>query len=255
MKRFMAVALAAAAALALPAITEAKELAQAEICGADACTTITGAALDQLVGGGDGSSAAASPPGSFYRVTLTDKYAGASWSIFYVPGGGRLALPNGDWLRLTDQSAAAYREATAGLEPYPAPRLVEVLVNGRAAKDPASYVVLFTAGKTENAVPSSLPEWTPLHMRFTGESPWSGRPSIFFAPEYGVLQRGAMIVKIPDAMAESIRDGEGIGSARNGFPWATAAVIALALTSAAMLAALTLRRWPFPRGKRAPIAA
>ena len=251
-RRTIILAACTAAALALPPLSSAKELAKAEICGAETCKTITGPALRGLVGGGDGTSQSASPPGPFYRVTLTDRHENGSWSMFYVPAGRRLALPNGDWLRMTEQTATAYRRETARLEPYPTPRLEEVLIDGRAVQDPSSYVALFTVGTTDNAVPSGVPEWIPLHMRFKGETPWSGKPSIYFSAEYGVLQRGLEIVKIPDGMAANIRSGRSI-AASDGFPWVIAAVIALALVGVVAGVSGLARRREIARTRRAPI--
>ena len=257
MKRSAILTLAALAALALPALASAKEISKAELCGEESCTTISGAAnVRRLLGSGESMSTTASPPGAYYRVTLTAKHEEGTetWSIFYVPSNDRLALPDGSWEQLSPANAAAFRRATAGLKPKSAPILERVLIDGRAVEDPASYLALFSAGSTEGAVPSHLADWVPVDMRFRGETPWSGDPYVFFSASDGLIQRGIEIVRIPDDMAASLRAGESL-SAADGFPWTLAAVIALA---AALLVGgvwFALRR-KSPLGTRhAPIPA
>lgn len=91
-------------------------------------------------------------------------------------------------------------------------------------------------------------------MRFKGDSPWSGKPSIYFSAEYGVLQRGMEIVKIPDGMAANIRSGRSI-AASDEFPWVIAALMALALVAVAAGVAGLARRREVARTRRAPIPA
>src|SRR5688572_7402352 len=162
MERFAVVTCMALAALALPVLAGAKEISKVEICGEESCRTITGAAsLRGLVGSDESMSKPAVAPGPYYRVTLTAKHEGdtESWSIFYVPAGDRLALPDGNWEQVTGETAAAYREETAGLEPFPTPKIESVLVNGRRVEDPSSYIALYAAGTSDGAVPSSLADW------------------------------------------------------------------------------------------------
>lgn len=257
MARFAMLTLAALVALTLPAVADAKEISKVELCGAESCNTITGAQnTRRLVDNGDSLSMMAAPPGPYYRVTLTATHEEGTdtWSIFYVPAGDRLGLPDGQWQQLTGVAAAAYRKATADLEPHPAPTLERVLIDGRAVEDPASYLALFTAGSNEGALPTHLADWVPVDMRFRGETPWSGDPYLFFSPSDGLVQRGIEIVRIPDEMAANIRAGESLAAA-DGFPWAITAVIALALAAslAGGLTWLTLRRESVLKTRRAPI--
>jgi hypothetical protein len=258
MKRFLALTLTGLAALALPAVAGAKEISKVEICGEESCNTITGAAkLRRFVGAGESMSTTAAPPGPYYRVTLTAKHEEGTeaWSIFYVPNGDRLALPDGQWEQLTGGRAAAYRQGTASLAPHRAPTLERVSINGRAVEDPSSYLALFSAGSTDDALPSHLADWVPVDMRFRGETPWSGDPYVFFSPSDGLLQRGIEIVRISDEMAASIRAGESL-AARDAFPWALAAVVALALALlAGAVAWSALRRESLFGSRRAPAPA
>jgi hypothetical protein len=253
MRRFAVLTCTALAALALPALAGAKEISKVEICGEEDCRTITDAAsLRRLVGNGESLSKPAVAPGPYYRVTLTVKHEEGteSWSIFYVPAGDRLALPDGNWEQVTGETAAAYRRETAILEPFPTPTVASVLVNGRKVEDPESYLALYTAGTSNGAVPSSLADWVPVELRFRGKTPWSGDEYLHFSPADGLLQRGVVLVRLPNEMAASIRAGESIAAA-DGFPWAIVAVLALAVALAAGgLLWLVLRREP---ALRAPI--
>jgi hypothetical protein len=255
MKRLLAVALVGAAALAVPGLAAAKELTKAEVCGVEDCTTVTGAALMRLANAGDGSTESASPPGPYYRVTLTTKHEGQSesWSIFYVPGD-RLALPEGQWEQIGGAALAEYKSATAGLRPFPTPELVRVTIDGRVMKDPASYAALYTAGSKDGVSFSGLADWVPVETRFRGDTPWSGEPYLFFSPRNGTLQRGIEVVRLPEGMAADVRAGRSL-RADDGFPWALAAVIALAaLLAASGTLWLARRREPAAKARRTPLA-
>jgi hypothetical protein len=258
MKRSVLLVLSTVAALAVPAGAGAKEISKLELCGAESCNTIVGwKNVRPLVSHGESRSTRAAPPGPYYRVTLTAKHEEetTTWSIFYVPNGDRLALPDGQWEHLTASTAAAYARAVAGLEPRPTPALERVLVDGREVDDPSSYISLFTAGSTEGALPSHLADWVPVDMQFRGETPWSGGggPYVFFSPSDRLIQRGIEIVRIPDEMAASIRAGESL-SAAEAFPWALLAIIALALAVPVGGAVwLVVRRESLLGGRRAPI--
>jgi hypothetical protein len=256
MKRSLILALAALAAVALPSLARAKEISKVELCGDEGCRTITGAAAQRLVGGGEGVSEPAAPPGPYFRVTLTAKADGRSesWTIFYVPSEHRLALPDGNWQQVNGAMLTAFERATAGLEPFPTPVLERVVIDGLAVHDPASYAALFESGTTDGAVPSSLADWVPIDFRFHGQTPWSSeRPYVFFSPADGLLQRGVEVVKIPDELAASIRARESLASP-DGFPWAVAGVIALVLGLAGGGATWLARRRERHLGtRRAPV--
>lgn len=258
MKRFRFVILVAVAALALPSLAAAKEVSKVELCGEDSCSTITGTAnTSRFFGHGESQSTTAAPPGPYYRVTFTTSHeeGTGSWSIFYVPHGDRLALPDGQWEQLSATRARAYAQAAAGLKPLPTPELESVTIQGRAVEDPESYLALFEAGSAEGAVPAHLADWVPVDMRFRGRTPWSGDPYVFFSASDGLIQRGIQIVRIPDEMAASIRAGESLAPG-DAFPWVLVAAMAIALV---LLAGgglwLALRREPLfgARARRSPI--
>ena len=256
MKRSMIVALMALGALALPSLAGAKEISKVEFCGDEGCRAITGAAAQRLVGGGEGMSEPAAPPGPYYRVVLTAKGDGhsESWSIFYVPSEHRLALPDGNWQQVSGAMRTAYDRATAGLEPYPTPVLERVVIDGLGVHDPGSYTALFDVGTSDGAVPSSLADWVPIELRFRGQTPWSSdRPYVFYSPADGLLQRGTEIVKLPDEVVASIRARESLASP-DGFPWALTAVIALALAIGVGTAIWLAARREWRSGsRRAPV--
>jgi hypothetical protein len=256
MRRSLILTVTVLAALVLPSLAGAKEISKVELCGAEGCRELTGAAAQRLAGGGDDMSQPPASPGPYYRVTLTARGDGrsGSWSIFYVPSAHRLALPDGNWQQLTGSVRTAYDKAVADLTPYPTPVLDRVVIGGIAVHDPSSYLALFEAGTNEHAVPSSLADWVPIEFRFRGETPWSfQKPYVFYSPADGLLQRGIEMVKLPDDMVADIRARESLASP-DGFPWALAGVIALAL---ALLAGAAIwlgarREWRFG-SRRAPV--
>jgi len=252
MKRLVILAALALTALALPSLAGAKEISKVEFCGDEGCRAITGAAARQLVGGGEGMSEPAAPPGPYYRVTLTSKHEEGteSWSIFYVPSEHRLALPDGQWEQVTGSVRAAYDGATAGLKPYRTPVLERVVIDGLGVEDPGSYLALFEAGTSDGAVPRSLADWVPIELKFRGETPWSSdRPYVFYSPGDGLLQRGIEIVKLPDETVASIRARESLASP-DEFPWVLAGLVALTLALAAGAALWLARRRDWRVGTR-----
>jgi hypothetical protein len=255
MKRMLAVVLVGLAALALPTLAVAKELTKAEICGVDKCATVTGAALQRLANTGDGITDPAPAPGRFYKVRFTIEHEGESdsWSIYYVPGD-RLGLQDGQWEQIGPAALAEYKRATRGLKPFPAPTLERVIIDGRAVKDPASYAALYTAGTTDDAVPSGVADWVPVEMTFgRAETPWSGSPYVYFSSHNGMVQRGIDIVRLPGGMAADVRAGRSLDLG-HGFPWALVAVIALGVALAATGAIwLARRRQPAASTRRNPV--
>ena len=256
MKRFVILALTALAGLALPSLAGAKEISKVALCGDDGCREVTGGAAQRLVGGGEDMTEPPAAPGPYYRVTLTATAdgRGESWSIFYVPSEHRLALPDGNWQQVTGTVRAAYDKETEGLKPYPTPVLERVVIDGLGVQDPRSYAALFDVGTSDGAVPSSVADWVPIELGFRGQTPWSSeKPYVFYSPADGLLQRGIELVKLPDELAARIRARESLASS-DGFPWALAGVIALAIALVAG-AAFWLgarRRWR-PGTRRAPV--
>lgn len=111
----LALALAAVALFAAPA--SAKRIVRAEVCGADACTTLGGAAMMDIVDGGPPTS----PPreaAPFYAAHVTvevEKGHRDTWTTAFVPAYGLLRGSDGTWMDAPIQTEAAFKRAARGL--------------------------------------------------------------------------------------------------------------------------------------------
>jgi hypothetical protein len=143
-----ALALALAALTLFAATASAKRIVRAEVCGADACTTLRGAAMMDIVDGGP----PASPPRAaapFYEARVTvevGKGQRDTWTTRFVPAYGLLRGSDGTWMDAPVQTEVAFKRAARGLGAAfaagklgalgsaPAARVVEVV---RPPADPA----------------------------------------------------------------------------------------------------------------------
>jgi hypothetical protein len=93
---------------------------------------------------------------------------------------------------------------TNGMEALQAPTPTRVTVGGRPARDPASYVRLWSVG--ESALPQHPGGW--LRVRFTTEmpSPWSDSATdVEVARRGGWLARDGTFFRVPAKFAVRIR--------------------------------------------------
>jgi hypothetical protein len=115
----------AAAALAIPATAAAKEIEQATVCGASACTTVKDRTLlESLVNGGRVSHAPAAA--AFYRVTIaiaTGDGHSDSFTTVMVPGRDAIRGEDGRWMALPAATKSALLTAAGDLAPFPASKL------------------------------------------------------------------------------------------------------------------------------------
>jgi hypothetical protein len=112
-----ALALALAALTLFAATASAKRIVRAEVCGADACTTLRGAAMMDIVDGGP----PASPPRAaapFYEARVTvevGKGQRDTWTTRFVPAYGLLRGSDGTWMDAPVQTEVAFKRAARGL--------------------------------------------------------------------------------------------------------------------------------------------
>jgi hypothetical protein len=113
----------ALSALALFATTaSAKQIVGAQICGADGCTTVRGAALNILVNGGPPTDP---PKGAapFYeaRITIeTEKGHRETFKNAFVPAYGLTRGGDGTWMHTLPPAEAVFKRAARGLTAFPA---------------------------------------------------------------------------------------------------------------------------------------
>jgi hypothetical protein len=204
-----------AAALLLPATASAKEIEKVVVCGAAGCQTVDHpghAIADGGTGGGR-----VPPPGPYYSIELfvgdgVDVHE--SWTNFYAPRAGRISYAGecGDfvWAALPSGTAALYRQATVGLDPFPTPRFRSILVGGRAVADPQSYVRLLTVRSAGTAYPDEA-DWQRLELRADRENPWS-LSKLEYSPATNVLVRGWEFVRLDPELAARVEARESLGS-------------------------------------------
>jgi hypothetical protein len=117
--------LALVALAVMPAVASAKRIVRAEVCGADDCTTVRGAALMDLADGGpptDPPRAAA--PFFTARITVeVENGRNETWTSTFVPNGGLLRGADGTWMDAPIQTENAFKRAARGLEAFPASKL------------------------------------------------------------------------------------------------------------------------------------
>ena len=112
--------------LAVPATAAAKEsISRAEVCGAVGCVTID--RPDQELGaGGDGIAEPRPSPQPHHRLRLTiDGPHPSTWDVLWIDGASTVAYHGESGMhfeQLTLAAAAAMRDATRGVEPFPTRR-------------------------------------------------------------------------------------------------------------------------------------
>jgi hypothetical protein len=124
------IALAALAALALPAGAGAKEVGSLTVCGSDGCHKITAHAARQ--GFMDGGYETLSPERAtpFFTVTVSMLHDGehaGGWTVQYLRAPNliraQVDYAKHVWTRPAGVTARALRAAARGLTPYPAEKL------------------------------------------------------------------------------------------------------------------------------------
>lgn len=240
-----------AVALLLPATAGAKEIEKVVVCGAGGCETVD--RPGQAIANGGSGGGRTPPPGPYYSVELfvgDGQGARDSWTLYYAPDARMISFAGegGDfvWSELPSGTAALYRKATAGLEPFPTPRFGSVLVGGRAVADPQSYLRLLTVPTTGTAYPDQA-DWQRVELRADRENPWS-RSRLEYSPATDVLVRGWEFVQLPPALAQRVEARESLGSApSSGFDWPLVSGSVLAAAALGLAALLLLRRGRTPR--------
>lgn len=233
-------------ALLLPATAGAKEIEKVVVCGAGGCETVD--RPRQAIADGGTGGGRIPPPGPFYSLELFVGDGGdvrESWTIYYAPRAGMISYPGegGDfvWSELPASTAALYRKATAGLEPFPTPRFDAILVGGRAVADPQSYLSLLTVQSAGTAYPDEA-DWQRLELRAGRENPWS-HSKLEYSPATDVLVRGWEFVQLSPELAARVEAGESLGSpAQNGRDWPLVSGSALVAAALGLAAILLVRR-------------
>jgi MYXO-CTERM domain-containing protein len=224
------------AALALPAAAEAQARVILEVCGAEECRRFSSETHQALVEGvavpKDYELSPPSPLLAYYRLQLHE-----TGSIIWVPQGGRLRTsfwitPSVDLIPLLD-------EATAGLEPFPPPKLERVTIAGRPVADPEAFQDLFAVFETAPPAPSDA-----RHVDIVVRSDWvtTVRPLEYF-PLEDVLQRYGEWVRPSAELSDRIEEELQARAAEEQSDWpAYASLAALVAAGVGLLWLRTRRR-------------
>jgi len=149
MQRTLVLAAVAVLALAVAPAAPAKEIAKAEVCGADGCSTAAGD--DRQVLGHGGASRMPPAAASFYMVRIeVDTSAGTTerWEMTAVPDRRALRAEDGTWLEMPPEVAAVIAKLTEGRRGFPASGLMGAAPppEPRSAPTPDADSPLWPAG-------------------------------------------------------------------------------------------------------------
>lgn len=253
MKKLMLVAVAA---LLYAAPAQAKELLGAQLCGPGGCVTERQAGvLDGRNGPFGGELGAPAKPGPWYRGYLLAGDRGqvvGKLLFYYVPGTGQVVQPgrlgeSSVWTRPEARLAALVERLAARLEPFAAPRLRSVTVNGASVADPQSYLRLWTLEGKPTTYPTSIGS---VEVVFFSDpaSPWSDGNSMVAYPKSHLLLREGRLVSLPGPLAANLAAGRSLDTGR-AMPWVP---IGAAIGALVLAAGLVRRLRPNPA--RQPVA-
>jgi hypothetical protein len=246
MKKLMLVVLVT---LLCAAPANAKELLGAQLCGAGGCATEREAGLFEGQGGplGDGMVTPPAQVGPWYRGALLLGDRGkvyGRYAFYYVPDGRLVVQPGMDgqtatWLKAHGALGGLLERLAAKLRPFPAPKLLDVAINGKLASDPQSYLRLYSIGSEAKIYPTDLRS-VQIVLETARRTPWSDGNNLVVYPGSNLLLRDGEIVSIPGDVADRAANGESLAVAA-GPPWA---LIAAAGGVAVLLALAILRLRP-----------
>jgi hypothetical protein len=214
--------LLAASFLVVTAGAEAKEPpAGFQLCGSNGCATIgmddgEPLAISLFFGGGSVELwTPATTPAPFYSLRWSYQQ-GQLHTAYFVPDRNMVRFVGDSasatvdqrgavhWLRLDAQARAILDRIATPLQPTPAPSPSTVMVGGKAAQDPASYLRLWSVGKPTY----SWPRGGFLKIKVTCDvtSPWTDESAHLSIARRGpFLLRDSTILRIPAKLAQQVR--------------------------------------------------
>lgn len=244
------------AALAVPAVAQAKGALGVEMCGADGCKQQRFTTVHEAGGGpftGMGGIVTPAKPGPWLRgAILIGEPNGKVFGrlpFFYVPGADLMVEPGDSnqqpaWWHPKGELATFVHALAPKVTPFAPPRNVTVAVNGEAVQDPSSYLRLFTTGKRTGAFPKS--DRFVQTFQSKTQTPWTTGNDIALYTADRLLMRDGEIVAISGSMSDRIAAGASLAPGSR-VPWRILVLALAALVVLVLAAAARLRARPAPR--------
>jgi hypothetical protein len=230
--KIVAAALLTLGTLAWTAPAQAKELSEFRVCGAGGCTAVTdpdvlGAIIRGIETQRELVRVSTPTPAPFLRLEYWmkgDLHKGPTFVHYYVPSRNVAAVVTGPtswtWVR-PDAVSDVIRRAAQGVAPFPTPRITSVMIDGKAVRDPASYVRLFGLREKAKSFPDE-PDWQQIVIRTPQPGPWStSAATLEYSKSTNVLWRGNDFVRVPSSTASRIEARRSLSApaSRGSFPW------------------------------------
>lgn len=214
MKRF-ALAAVLALALGLPSAAVSKEVSELQVCGAQACKSITDRALlEQFEGAAGDADYYAGParPSAFYVIRVTvdvgPDHPTHTWRAFYVPSAKLMRSVDehgrASWRRMPQAERKLFDAFAEGVEPYPAPEITRARVGRKAVANPASYLNLYTLKRSPRAFPKRN-SWLRIRLESTLPSPWTdGTNRLRYSQKERLLERDGEFVRLSKQVTRAL---------------------------------------------------
>jgi hypothetical protein len=232
------------------------------VCGSNGCKSIFNG-LFLVEPNASATQTTTPPPMAPFYVLLPSNFEspeqvegsfGPTTPAFFVPAAGVVRArpdPNQftqqEWIRVSGTKESVLRASLLGLEPFPTPRLTEVVIAGRDAGDPTQYQAVFDRF---SAVPEPDPfgrgQPMAIVLRADERSPWTdGHNRIAYYPDLGLLFRDGEWVRPSADLVKRIE--EPVQPGGGGIAWPRVGAIAgpvIVLGAVLTLWLLTGRRRP-----------
>ena len=176
-----------------------------EMCGRSGCATILPPDAERVFISLYGSRAEPTSPAPSFLLRW-------QWPnqpeqrVWWVPRTG-VVQRDGTWISLSIASEAALKRASAGLRPFPAPTLTRVVVGGRVAENPQSYLRLLRGGELA-ATFDGARGFVGVRLTSLDPSPWTnGSAWVMVSKARGFVWRDVWVYRVPPELAARARQG------------------------------------------------
>jgi hypothetical protein len=204
----------AVAALVAAGTTSAKEISSVQVCGPQACATVTDrdtiSSFENSAGSGALDTGPAAP-GAYYvlRVTVDTGQDKVAWEQYYVPSARKVRDTSAEssslWHRPSSAERAFLDSLAAGVQPYAVPEITSATVGRKAASNPGSYLNLYRLKATPRAYPRHS-GWRRIRLHSAAPSPWTDGVSILrYLPKERLLDRDNQYVRLTKRLGRALQ--------------------------------------------------